>query len=203
MLLTKQIFHMSATTLAALLLGCICASGQDVPPPPKLKDDGPSLADTMKFIKERLNSIGPVNHVAYGHDNIGGSDAVNKFSIQATNVRANVAACRMDYHWHVTRDDQVHQVHQVLQDRDFWFSLKDVEELTVKTREQELKELGTQAGLPELTVRVDPPVFVLSIKRTEGPTNLFYLFDEALANRIAKAMVHAVELCGGGNKEPF
>jgi len=31
----------------------------------------------------------------------------------------------------------------------------------------------------------------------------FALYDESLANRIAKALVHAVELCGGGSKEPF
>jgi len=35
--------------------------------------------------------------------------------------------------------------------------------------------------------------------------NMFWYFlDEDVANRIAKAMVHAVELCGGGSKpEPF
>jgi hypothetical protein len=31
----------------------------------------------------------------------------------------------------------------------------------------------------------------------------FYLFDETMANRVAQAMVHAVELCGGGKDEPF
>jgi hypothetical protein len=31
----------------------------------------------------------------------------------------------------------------------------------------------------------------------------FIFRDEETANRVAKAMVHAVELCGGGNKEPF
>jgi hypothetical protein len=27
--------------------------------------------------------------------------------------------------------------------------------------------------------------------------------DEDMANRVAKAMNHAAELCGGGNKDPF
>jgi hypothetical protein len=32
----------------------------------------------------------------------------------------------------------------------------------------------------------------------------WYFLDEDVANRTAKAMVHAVELCGGGSKpEPF
>jgi hypothetical protein len=30
-----------------------------------------------------------------------------------------------------------------------------------------------------------------------------YFADEDTANRVAKAMIHAVELCGGGDKDPF
>jgi hypothetical protein len=33
--------------------------------------------------------------------------------------------------------------------------------------------------------------------------NMFSFSDVDLANRVAKAMVHAIELCGGGNKDPF
>jgi hypothetical protein len=41
------------TAVAALLLSYIRASAQDVPPPPKPLDDGPSLEVTMKFIEEK------------------------------------------------------------------------------------------------------------------------------------------------------
>jgi hypothetical protein len=54
----KPISRLAGTTLiAAFFLGLFSASGQDVPPPPKPKDDGPSLTDTMKFIEEKLGSI--------------------------------------------------------------------------------------------------------------------------------------------------
>jgi hypothetical protein len=197
MLFTKQIFHTSATTLAAaLLLGCICANGQDVPPPPKPKDDGPSLEVTMKFIEDKLNSIGPVTYIAYNHDNVAGNDWTTKFRSELTNARANVAACRIDFHWRATRDDQV------LQDMDGWFPLKAVDEVTVKTREQDLKELDAKAGHPEWTSRVDPPAFVVAIVLKSNGAPSFVLYDESLANRIAKAMVNAVELCGGATKHP-
>jgi hypothetical protein len=50
----------------------------------------------------------------------------------------------------------------------------------------------------------DPPLFVLKVRKTDKGTSGFNFFDEQLANRVAKAMVHAVELCGGGRKpEPF
>jgi len=172
------------------------ANAQDVPPPPKPADDGPSLADTMKFIEDKLNSIGPVNYIAYTHDNVTGNNATNKFSAELTNVRGNVAGCRIDYHWRNTRDGRI------LQDLDAGFPLKPVNQVRVKTREQELKEGSSNGGHPEWASRVYPTVFVISVE--VGPNgNTLCLFDESLANRIAKALVHAVELCGGGTKEPF
>jgi hypothetical protein len=196
MLVTSQIFQTSATALAAaLFLGCVCAGGQDVPPTPGPKDEGPSLADTMKFIEDKLNSIGSVNYIGYAHDNLIGNEWANKFGAQATNVRADVAACQIDFHWRVTRDDQV------VQELDAWFSLRAVDEVTVKTREQNLKELNAKAGHPEWTTRVDPPAFVVAVALRNGESS-FILYDESSANRIAKAIVRAVELCGGGDEAP-
>jgi hypothetical protein len=96
------------------------AFAQDVPPPPKPKDDGPSLEVTMKFIEEKLNSIGRVNYISYVHDNKDGSEWTNKFSQEVKNVRASVAGCRIDYHQWRMRDEEV------TADTDFGFSLKVV-----------------------------------------------------------------------------
>jgi hypothetical protein len=87
-------------------------------------------------------------------------------------------------------------------DKDLGFALKDVQEVVVKTCEQNLKEAQSKAGYPEYSNRVDPPVFVIIVKKKNG-RDYFFLYDESLANRIAKALVHAVELCGGGSKDPF
>ena len=180
----------------AFLLILPALQAQDVPPPPKPADDGPSLADTMKFIEEKLGSIGRVNQMAYFHDNQIGNDFTNKFSDEETNVRGSVPACSITYHARATRNEEV------TEDKDAGFPLKDVQEVAVVTQEQDLKENVSKAGHPEWTVRVDPPVFVLVVKRKSG-LNHFYLYDESLANRIAKALVHAVELCGGGSKDLF
>jgi hypothetical protein len=87
-----------------------------------------------------------------------------------------------------------------------------------------MKEADASAGHPEWSARVDPSVFVLRLStgvmdfetctnQASGPPTCthgkeaakleFYFFDESMANRVAQAMVHAVELCGGGNKDPF
>jgi len=169
----------------------VVALAQDVPPPPKPADDGPSLEVTMKFIEEKLGSIGPVNWIEYIHDETAGSDWRNRFSSEATSVKASAAGCRIDYHWQLTRGAHVTRY------GDYGFPLKIVQEVVVKTAEQLFKESGSKAGHPEWTSRVDPPVFFLSIKSKGGGLNGFYLYDETLANRIAKTLVRAVELCGG------
>jgi len=54
------------------------------------------------------------------------------------------------------------------------------------------------------TVKEASPTFVLVISTPDGEAKVLYFSDETLANRVAKAMVHAAELCGAGSsKEPF
>jgi hypothetical protein len=49
-----------------------------------------------------------------------------------------------------------------------------------------------------------PSVFVLEITSPDGQSKELYFSDETVANRVAKAINHAAELCGAGaNKEPF
>jgi hypothetical protein len=176
------------------LIALTCAA-QDVPPPPKPADDGPSLTDTMKFIEEKLGSIGRVNYVWHAHDDANGTDEMSKFGVEISNVRTSVQGCRIDYHkW-------LNWERSSLFEKDAWVALKNVQEVVVETREHAFNEFDSKAGHPERTSRVDPPVFV--IRAREKIEHQFYLYDESLAHRIAKALVHAVELCGGGSKEPF
>jgi hypothetical protein len=179
----------STVFVVGALFALACAA-QDVPPPPKLPDDSPSLETTMKFIEEKLGSIGPVSYIV----NTGGDEW--KETDEVTNVRTNVAGCRIDYDSRATSYGKVNQTQNIS------VPLKDVEEVLVKSMEQDRKEFTSKAGHPEWTVQVSPPVFVLTVKRKSGGNN-FYMYDESLANRIAKALVHAVELCGGGSKDPF
>ncbi len=178
-----------------------------VPPPPKPADEGPSLEVTMKFIQDKLNSVGPVNFVIRVHDNNAtGNDSAMQFSGEVSKVVANPSTCRIDYHSKSEQDGSV------VYDSDTWFSLKAVDDIVVMSMEQRQKELNTGAGHPSLISNVEPPIFLLNLRRTirlangkDGKTaNSFSFSDEQLANRVAKAMVHAVELCGGGAKpEPF
>jgi len=190
---TMSRWHFALLCVPLFALTCVA---QDVPPPSRPADNGPSLADTMKFIEEKLGSIGRVNYVSYVHDNINGSDRTYKLGVEQSNVRASVKGCRIDYHVRRSRDGEVYS------EKDAGFLLKDVQEVVVTTMEQRLKEVNSKNGRPEDSYQVDPPVFVIIAKGKNGE-DFFDLYDESLGNRITSALAHAVELCGGGTKDPF
>jgi len=177
-----------------------------VPPPPKPADDGPSLVDTMKFIQEKLNDIGPVNFVEHDRENVG-TDWTRQCRDQVTKVVADPSTCRISYHWKEAGKWAVGtplESDWTEQDGDIGFYLKAVKDIIVMSEKQVLEEGATEIGSPYRPYQVDPPVFNLRVRMRDKGYWGFEFLDEQLAHRVAKAMVHAVELCGGGSKpEPF
>jgi hypothetical protein len=190
---------------ASILCGWCAAVGasaqQKVPPPPKPADEGPSLEVTMKFIQDKLNALGAVSNMMYVHDEIAGTDKVYKFRYEVTQVVADSSMCRLNYQFSVKVDEGNPAItpHSV--------SLKEVADIVVLPLEQQYKKSAATGGHPELSYRIDPPVFALVVHplKPEKWWHYFGFYDEDPANRVAKALVHAVELCGGGGKkeEPF
>jgi len=170
---------------------------QPVAPPPKPAPDGPSLAATMQFIQTKVQERGRLNFAVYTHDNADGKDYVDQYSSEASNIVADPAACRISYHGNVKKNGAV------LTDTDVAFSLHDVQDLVVMPAEQDMKRSYAAAGHPTWEPRFDPPMFLVVERRAGNQANGFYFADEEMANRVAKALVHAVELCGGGSKDPF
>jgi hypothetical protein len=106
-------------------------------------------------------------------------------------------------------------------------SFKQVEKITVEKQQDVKNQALAEAAHPEITVTVTPPVFYVKlwassavfsghISTTKGKqapvekdatskTNGITFRDEETANKVAKAMTHAMELCGGGvtKKELF
>ncbi len=184
--------------VAVLGVSGALAQQKKVPPPPKPADEGPSLEVTMKFIQDKLSDVGALNYAAYGHDNAAGRDWTDQFKVEASRVTAEAGSCRIRYHWKTSANGTANP------ESEAGLLLSGVVDVTVMPMDQDLKEQATAQGHPTWNFRVDPPVFVLKVHRTDKGANVFDFFDEQMANRVAKAMVHAVELCGGGSKpEPF
>jgi hypothetical protein len=170
---------------------------QTIAPPPKPIGSGPTLAATMEFIQTKLNEQGNMYYAAYVHDNATGNDWIKQVGVETRNLVADSTKCNINYHLKNTVNGSVSY------DDDESFNLHNVQNLEVRTSAQHRKRLDTGDGHPTWDARMDPPLFVLVIRQSGKDTDWFYFFDEDIANRVAKAMVHAVEFCGGGNKDPF
>jgi hypothetical protein len=108
-------------------------------------------------------------------------------------------------------------------------SFKDVDSFAVESFKEYMDRTFAEQGTSDATYSSTPAVYYLTLKGTKKDAFSFhsqyssppgfhaaksedstkrdasFIFrDEQTADRVAKAMVHAVELCGGGAKpEPF
>jgi hypothetical protein len=169
---------------------------QTVPPPPRPADSGPSLEATMQFIQENA-AEGKLNFTAIVSDTSQqGVEWRNKFTVETSNLATDAGACRLTYHWRAEENGKV------VDDADYSLAFKDVKEIVVLSQDQNQNQVDSRNGHPDWNSRIAPSLFTLIARRPKGMVNVFLFSDETMANRVAKAMVHAVELCGGG-KDAF
>ena len=195
--------RMMATILAVVLAGATALAQQSVPPPPQPAADkpavnGPSLEVTLKFIQDKLNTVGTVNFAGYVHDSANDTDGVQKFSATVSNVVANPGTCSLSYHRLVFNNSSREHNENIS------INLRDVQNISVLPDEQDWQMYLVRTGDSTKTVKDVPEIIALVIKLNNGKDPTIRFYEQQLADRVAKALVHAVELCGGGPKpEPF
>jgi hypothetical protein len=165
-----------------------------VAPPPKPTDDGPCLEVTMKFIQDKLSEMGPIAYsVSVRDPGVDMDPNVETWREEYSNVVADTQGCTISYRQQFSRGNR--------QPENFNYSLyfKAVKKIRVQSFEQFKNDLQAKIGSKaEYTIR--PPVFIVMVEG--GPW--FTVDEEELANRFARAINHAVELCTPDKKpEPF
>lgn len=159
---------------------------------------GPALDVTMKFIGDKLGDLGTVNYVVFAKDSKTGQTWQNVNSYLITNIRSDASTCYVGYHGKGVRDSQI------VSDQDSGFFLRDVLDVVVEPETQFFTEQSAAAGNPNvITTATNPSLTALIVRRPNNVINSFPMLDASMADRLAKALRHAVDLCGGGNKEPF
>lgn len=175
---------------------------QPLPPPPPAAaaapDAGPSLSDTVRFIEDKLNAQGKMTwrltreHNGktkkareYGEEN-------NRFSVDAGS-------------WLLRFDKVTYEGSQILTSDALSVSFKEVDTLEVMTLEDEANRAAAADGHPDDKVIIPAPAPFALVITLKNHQRVHFLFsDEQLANRVAKAMIHAIDLCGGpAGKDPF
>jgi hypothetical protein len=197
---------MKRTTLyAAVLLAFtfipLCAQTSVTPPPRPggaAATSGPALDVTMKFIIDKISDFGTVNYTVFAQSTKDNSTWSNVNSYAITNVHTDASNCYVGYHGKGIRDNAV------VSDIDAGFYLKDALDVVVEPESQFFTEQSATTGHPEvITTSTNPTLTALVVRRPHNVTNSFPMIDATLADRLAKALTHAIELCGGGNKDPF
>ena len=209
------------------------AAPADQPSAAAAAASGPSLAETMKFIQEKLKEQGQVEFVVtVSVQNQPGVTIRISARSKDDDVVADPAACTL--HAAGTYDQSMvtsaggktvatEDQHSYLAGT---AAFKDVEKITVESILDFSNRHFAESGHPEFTATAATPVFFVELSAaktlfTRHETNTIgnkapvvtdeplkeaglVFRDEEMANRVAKAMLHAVELCGGGKgPEPF
>jgi len=185
--LNKRLLYLVAIIF---LFGSPISWGQQRNQQPERLAEDSTLQDTMKFIQDKLNSIGPVEYAARAHDSSNGHDWTNKFKDEVSRLVANPSVCRIYYHWFTSVEEKV------TMDKDIGFALYDVQKIRVLTREELFNSDNAQMGRTSWTAKVDPRVYVVIAERPSRE-NHFVFLDQGIANQVAKSLAHAVQLCGG------
>jgi hypothetical protein len=204
----KQAGATEAELKAILAQDSVRAQPAEQPPAAVPADTGPSLVETMQFIQNKLNGIGKIAFFAILQDtssDSNGSTWNQTIQNEISNVVADQNQCRISYHWKTTNQGSSYWEKRIptARDENDVFSLRYVQEIVLKPFEQSRNELYAMRGSSANVLSTNPPTTVLVVRRPHGEENVFTFTDADLADRVAKAMLHAVELCGGGNKDKF
>jgi hypothetical protein len=169
-------------------------------PSPRNGSRGPSLEATLQFIADKLGANGSFGAVVWDKDLSTGSTSEGTYQWEFTNVRADAASCSLLYHLKITSKGTV----TINEDRQTGFA--KFEDLVAEPLAQSETQANASAGIPNWIGTATNPEITAILLRGESGVDfraMFYFADPNLADRVAKAMAHAIELCGVVKSEPF
>ena len=162
------------------------------------QDRGPSLPVTINFVTRTVTEQGFL-----------------EFTRSSRNVKEDYAfsqAIRDSFSFDSTAKGRCSVAIQRAESRDgsqpaFWTGTIDLEAATKVELSPELEAENKYPILPTFVVTaINPSITRVTVKgRVSGNFSPAFLmfYDEDIAQRVAKALTHAIELCGGGEQEPF
>lgn len=159
-----------------------------------------TLEATLTFIREKLLEKTEFNYIAFVHNTVNNSDFTNTFKEKISDISTDPQNCLLNYHLNVVREGQI-----INNNLTAGIPFREVVRTEVITKAQSISKANADSGYPELiAVQTNPELFVLRVIRRGGGENDFLFEDFETGARVAKAVNHAMELCGGGDKgAPF
>ncbi len=157
----------------------------------------PSLDVTLGFIRDQVAEQGQLAYASTTRDPATSQTWDNQFTVEASTVTSDDNACTLGFHWHSTVDGKP------AQDLDTTISFKIVTSVSISSMDDDVARLNAAGGHAGWVSQMRPPVWVLLLHKSNGHTNTMDFRDRDMAERVAKAIRHAAELCGGTTSMPF
>jgi hypothetical protein len=156
----------------------------------------PTLSETLRFVEQKLNDEAAVSYQSQPlfQDP---EAATTRRSERVLDAHADPDACLLRFRISSTVDNKPPFNSNVV------LSFRRVQKLEVMTLQQADDQRWEKAN-STLRYRLTPDGYLCRVTYSGGRLATEVDFpDEDMANRVAKAMNHAAELCSGEKKEPF
>jgi hypothetical protein len=182
-------------SVLALMAFTAALAQQPVAPQPKPAANTPSLAVTMQLIQKELNAVGKLSFVVHIFDKEEGN-GISRYIEERSKVVADPATCTIRYHWWRSMHGDV------VNDEDVTFSLRDVLGIAMMNADQAENKQSDEEQIPPeerktYHLKFVPQEYVVLMRKPDDNIEGFTFNDKKQAERVAQAMGHAVELCGG------
>jgi hypothetical protein len=150
----------------------------------------PSLSETLSFIDQKLNEETSVAFVSRG------SASSFQQTDRIIDAHGDSSICQLRYRLIEFVDGEPNQDNKMV------VSFRRVQKIEVLTQQDDANRRMDQLGFDRWVLA--PTTYKLNVIYSGGQPWAWATFaDEAMADRVAKAMNHAAELCRPANKEPF
>ena len=218
-----------SVVLALMLVPSLISGQQAVPPPPRPAEPppaaaGPSLEATMQYLKEKIEGIGELHYcsgyIPYTSD---GTVAACAQTTQSFMVAVDSTSCTLQFdskndelHWSFSDRLPLGDISKIeltsinaLRGNDSVKADPDLPQLAIHFSKPSLhRHIAKVVMVPDTSQKVDKHHPQQMIQKVQEENSLLkgygIVFDDAdEAARVAKALTHASELCGGGNNELF
>jgi hypothetical protein len=151
---------------------------------------GPTLTETLDFIRDLVGSEARVDLTLVVHDSSNNSTWRNRYTAEVSNVSADVGKCRITYH-----EKRITHGRQEF-DGDAAAEFDDAVGVVVGTMAVSVTSTDAASGHPTWTTTINPVMWTVTVKYAQDEA-VFNFRDEAVADRVATAARHAMQLCGG------
>jgi len=149
------------------------------------------LDETLTYIRDAIAAQGQVDYQANNTNPATGQNWTNSFSQEGSNVVVYADQCTISLHWRTLYNGAESF------NGDGGIPFRQVDMVTVQSLDDYFAHVNAGAGHSGWTTSASPSLTVVTAERPDGVQNIFYFQDADLAERVAQAMRHAAELCGG------